>query len=259
MKMNVTHMAISFSTLAEVHPHRHDDWEIILNLQGTGENRVNKQVSSFEPDSIMICPPGVIHEKRAAEGTFQDIYATVQDPLGYAGLPPCTLRDDASHTIRTLMLTAHLYYQLHTQEGRSIATSMMEAVCGILLTWSRTTNEKSAVTELKHAIIQRISDPTFRIEEAMEEIHYSKDYIRRQFKRVVGMSPLTYLIHLRISQAQKLLENVAYNHLSIAEVAHLCGFVDKGHFSHVFRIQTGTIPSLYREQHRLGTAATGNG
>ncbi len=250
--MKLTHLAISFSRMGESLPHRHTDWEIILNLEGTGVDVTERDQHPFEPGSIVFYPPGYRHGKKADSGGFQDVFATVSDPLGFSGQKPSTFMDDNTHTIRHLMMTAHLYFQLGTEEGQSIAHSLMEAVCGILLVWNRTARNESGVTALQHAIVQHVSDASFRIEEALGAIPYARDYTRKRFRQTFGLSPLEYLTQLRLAQAKRLLENPAYRHLSISEIAHLCGYPDAGHFGRIFRREEGMAPAAYRSTHAMG-------
>jgi AraC-like DNA-binding protein len=249
--MKLTHLAISFSRLGKSLPHRHNDWEIILNLDGTGVDVTDQQQHPFEPGSIVVYPPGIRHGKKSDSGGFQDIFATLHDPMGFTGQQPSHFADDSTHTIRHLMMTAHLYHQLDTREGRSIALSLMEAVCGILLVWNRSDGNETGVMALQHALLQHVSDASFRIEEALGAIHYAKDYTRKQFRQTFGVSPLEYLTQLRIAQARRLLENPAHRHLSITEIAHLCGFMDSGYFGRIFRRESGLAPAAYRSHHMV--------
>lgn len=182
--MKLTHLALSFSRMGESLPHRHTDWEIILNLEGTGVDVMDQQQHPFEPGSLVIYPPGCRHGKKADSGGFQDVFATVSNPLGFSGQSPSTFMDDNTHTIRHLMMTAHLYFQLGTEEGKSIAHSLMEAVCGILLVWNRTTREESGVTALQHAIVQHVSDAS---------------YFTRIFRRETGLAPAAYRSHQMVA------------------------------------------------------------
>ncbi len=244
--MVITHMAISYSDLAEVHPHHHEDWEIVLNLRGTGTNLMDGHTTRFEPGTITLCPQGMVHHKKADSSGFQDIYATIKDPLGLSGTGPSILKDDAAQTMRSLMKTAHLYHQFGTLESAAIVHSLFEAICGILMTKIHTSGEEACVTMVKHEIIQRFSDPEFRLDEAMSAPHFCKDHIRRRFKKSQGMTPMAYLTHLRIEQARTLLQSPSGKRLSITEIAYICGFTDAGYFGQIFKKHTSQTPVHFR-------------
>ncbi|WP_373710416.1 helix-turn-helix transcriptional regulator, partial [Jeotgalibaca porci] len=55
------------------------------------------------------------------------------------------------------------------------------------------------------------------LDDLVELIHINKFYLIRIFKQEVGMSPIDYLIHVRIDEAQKMLRNT---NIAIADIAH---------------------------------------
>jgi AraC-like DNA-binding protein len=66
----------------------------------------------------------------------------------------------------------------------------------------------------------------------------------REFKSAFGVTFLEYLCDHRISQAKRLLMNPG---ICVGDVAAAVGFADPSYFARVFRKETGTPPSEYRE------------
>jgi len=62
---------------------------------------------------------------------------------------------------------------------------------------------------------------------------------RRVFKAVCGISPIQYLLNVRIRRAKEFLTHHNY---SVADVSRLCGFKDVEHFCRTFKKRTGTTP-----------------
>lgn len=83
------------------------------------------------------------------------------------------------------------------------------------------------------------------LDDLVELVHINKFYLIRIFKQEVGMSPIDYLIHVRIDEAQKMLRNT---NIAIADIAHLVGFQSPSHFSKTFRELSNLTPSQYRRQ-----------
>src|SRR5699024_1197136 len=83
------------------------------------------------------------------------------------------------------------------------------------------------------------------LDDLVELVHINKFYLIRIFKQEVGMSPIDYLIHIRIDEAQKMLRNT---NIAIADIAHLVGFQSPSHFSKTFRELSNMTPSQYRRQ-----------
>jgi AraC family transcriptional regulator len=71
----------------------------------------------------------------------------------------------------------------------------------------------------------------------------------QRFRASFKVTPYQYIIHARIRQAQRLLQQTRR---PIAEIALLCGFTDQGHFSRYFCKVAGLPPSGYRWQVERG-------
>ena len=67
----------------------------------------------------------------------------------------------------------------------------------------------------------------------------------RNFKEYTGSTPAQYLLSLRISNAQTLLESTSYN---ITEIANIVGYDNPLYFSRIFKKQIGMSPSEFRKQ-----------
>ena len=77
------------------------------------------------------------------------------------------------------------------------------------------------------------------IEELAQYSGLSSRHFRRIFQRIYSISPTKYMTILRIQAAMKALQNP---HLSITEIALLCGFSDSNYFSRKFKAETGKSP-----------------
>ena len=72
-----------------------------------------------------------------------------------------------------------------------------------------------------------------------------------QFKRVIGSSPIDYLIKLRMEHARRLLAETSW---SVKEVAVSLGYDDPLYFSRVFKSINQTAPSEFRARSRNTSA-----
>ena len=69
------------------------------------------------------------------------------------------------------------------------------------------------------------------------------------FRRVHGTTPIGYLTHLRLAEAQRLL---GVTNLSISDIGARVGWANPFHFSRIFRAKTGESPSIWRLRHQPG-------
>jgi len=70
----------------------------------------------------------------------------------------------------------------------------------------------------------------------------SRSHFSRVFREATGLSPIDYLIHLRLREAMRRLRA---GHQSITEIALETGFSDSNYFARLFRQRVGMSPRLY--------------
>ena len=102
------------------------------------------------------------------------------------------------------------------------------------------------ITEAKSLIDQSFSAPDFSIAVLAETLKISDSYLRREFKKAFGLSPVSYLKNLRINNAKSLLDS---NYYSIAQIARQCGFNSVSYFIQSFHTETGVTPLSYQSRH----------
>ena len=87
------------------------------------------------------------------------------------------------------------------------------------------------------------------IEQYAEEHLMSVNWFIHSFKSVMKMSPMQYIISLRIAMAKGYLENSTKN---IAEISNEVGYGNALYFSRLFRKYTGMTPTEYRKKRGKG-------
>ena len=75
-------------------------------------------------------------------------------------------------------------------------------------------------------------------------MNYSSSYLTRIFTQAYDVSPSKYIINLRMTQAQKLLQHNP--ELSIRQIGESVGYHDQGYFSRIFKKQVGKSPFEFR-------------
>ncbi len=109
-------------------------------------------------------------------------------------------------------------------------------------------SSKEQTVEAIREYIQANYDKNLNLEEVISRLNYSSNYITKIFSNIYGMSPVKYLISLRIHKAQHLL--VHNPELTIQNIGELIGYPEVSYFSRIFKKYTGTSPGHYRESER---------
>lgn len=84
----------------------------------------------------------------------------------------------------------------------------------------------------------------FTLEEIARDLNMSYSSFRKMFKQFTGISPLQYVLNIKIEKAKEMLINTAD---PVKEIAFALNFDSAGYFSFAFRKKTGMNPQRYRE------------
>lgn len=99
------------------------------------------------------------------------------------------------------------------------------------------------VKQVVHQLTTQYAEP-IRIEALAESLGYHRAYFSKMFKKFNHVSPVTFLLHLRLGKARQLLRE--RKELTVEQIAYSVGFNDPLYFSKQFKRYHGTSPSEYR-------------
>ncbi|GFZ85421.1 AraC family transcriptional regulator [Paenibacillus marchantiophytorum] len=101
------------------------------------------------------------------------------------------------------------------------------------------------VQQAIHYLSTQYAEP-ITIELMAESLGYNRAYLSRMFKRHTKVTPVTFLLKLRVDKAKLLLRERL--ELTIEQIASSVGFYDPLYFSKQFRRWYGVSPTEYRNQ-----------
>ena len=89
-----------------------------------------------------------------------------------------------------------------------------------------------------------IENPDLTVGMLAEKIFVSEVYLRKLFRRAIGLSPVSFIQRRRIERACMLFKG---GEMSVKQIAEACGFMDVPFFYLVFKQWSGTTPARYRD------------
>ena len=242
--------------------HTHPFTELFYVVDGKGEFNIQGQRFPVKPNDFVIINPQVEHTELSSPDEPLDYIVLGINGLSFSNLTPVSegghpfsffnLRDEQKDILR--------YLNAMVQEATSQSMSY-ELVCHNLLEillikilrhqhFDLEVGKQSKATKdisfIKH-YLETYYHESIQLEDLASMTHLSRFYISHSFKKEIGMSPMEYLIAIRIKESKILLRTTNY---SISQVADIVGFTTPTYFSKQFRKSTGISPTDYREQYQ---------
>lgn len=240
--------------------HTHPFTELFYVVDGKGEFNIQGQRFPVKPNDFVIINPQVEHTELSSPDEPLEYIVLGINGLSFSNLTPVSegghpfsffnLRDEQKDILR--------YLNAMVQEATSQSMSY-ELVCHNLLEillikilrhqhFDLEVGKQSKATKdisfIKH-YLETYYHESIQLEDLASITHLSRFYISHSFKKEIGMSPMEYLIDIRIKESKILLRTTNY---SISQVADIVGFTTPTYFSKQFRKSTGISPTDYREQ-----------
>ncbi len=240
--------------------HTHPFTELFYVVDGKGEFNIQGQRFPVKANDFVIINPQVEHTELSSPDEPLEYIVLGIKGLSFSNLTPVSegghpfsffnLRDEQKDILR--------YLNAMVQEATSQSMSY-ELVCHNLLEillikilrhqhFDLEVGKQSKATKdisfIKH-YLETYYHESIQLEDLASMTHLSRFYISHSFKKEIGMSPMEYLIDIRIKESKILLRTTNY---SISQVADIVGFTTPTYFSKQFRKSTGISPTDYREQ-----------
>ncbi|UWP61223.1 AraC family transcriptional regulator [Ruminococcus gauvreauii] len=154
------------------------------------------------------------------------------------------IRSQNNILIRSLMIDTISYYKNNGYENPMDTSMRVYKFIQLLMVPKENSSEESnPIQKTLQYIHTHISDQ-LTLKELSGIAHLSTYYYSRLFKKETGLSPVNYILNLRISQAKILLVTTDK---SIKEIAYALGYAHGASFTSAFTEKTGCSPRQYRK------------
>lgn len=247
--------------------HTHKCAELFYVIGGKGQFLVRDNAFTIGAGDMVIVNPYIEHtETSLAANPLEYIV------MGIEGLE-LDMDDTTDHSFciinfREESTDVHFYLRSMLMEIEQKNTGF-ETICQdlldiLLIKLLRKTNFTKALSSSREDLspdtiaVRRYIEGHFReplsLDILAENIHINKFHLAHIFSKEFGISPINYILKLRIKESRELLRTTNF---SLSQIARTCGFSSPSYFSQRFRAAEGMSPAEFRKAHRTsGTART---
>lgn len=100
-----------------------------------------------------------------------------------------------------------------------------------------------ALSRATAVILSEFTSHTLTVRDVAARSGVSEAHLRRIFRAELGISPMSYVNHLRFERSKNLLRE---SNITVAEISRISGFSDPYYFSREFKHRFGVNPTEYK-------------
>lgn len=228
----------------DVQWHSHEQWELVYCTGGDGFFKFeNGSTIEYREGQVVAIPPRESHANFSHEG-FTNIHIRLSDP-SFPYRSAFRLEDDVDGHLKIAFAEAKFYFLADMQKRELVLAALGDLIASYMIVY-RSNNEFSRpVEKIRSLIISNYADSGFALDEAIRAMPFHYDYLRKLFKKEVGITPLEYLTQMRMKKAEMMLSAVWSSDYTVTEIGQLCGFDDALYFSRVFKKNFGCSPTAF--------------
>ena len=226
--------------------HMHETWEFIYCTSGRGYISFDDNRIDYEEGDTIIIPPFVRHSNNSEKG-FANIYINMKD----SSLPfkePKIIKDDASKHIYETFNNIHYHYYSNLERKSLVVSALAMLLTSLFIVHEEASDIGTIVQKIEANILENFSDCYYDLNDYLKQFHFNNDYIRKLFKRELGVTPNQYLIDKRLQTSADLLKSIKGDSSNVSNVAVTCGFKDPLYFSRMFKKKYGVSPTSYAKE-----------
>lgn len=240
--------------------HHHDFLELSFILEGESYYTLeNESGIPLHAGQLLVLNPGFRHGEAQIQGCSHQLHVGIRN-VSLTGLSRNFMPNEAplvdlGKFHHQVMEQAWLL-QREAQEEETEARVMQKAIvmkllvlilrglaarnCQLQPKLSATAQRQQRIVDYTVYYLENHYEEEITLERLAHDQYISPAYLSKIFKEATGMSPINYLINIRLNRAKELLH---HEHLTVKEIASTVGYQDAYHFSKSFKKQFGIAPS----------------
>ena len=241
--MNEIVYAGKHNLTTNVSQHMHDTWELIYYTSGEGTMVFDEFSLHYKESDVIVIPPNIPHSNLSEKGFTNYFINLASSNLNL--LEPVRIQSDGNIYFLNAFKAAYYHYNEGVnRDGLLLAYGHL--LVGYIHAFLDSPIHSPIVEEIRINIVQNFSECRYELDQFLRSLPFSYDYLRKLFKKEMGVTPHQYLCNKRLNTAAELLGAAFNDSDNIAEVARACGFNEPLYFSRMFKKKFGVAPTYYR-------------
>ena len=226
--------------------HAHTNWEFIYCTSGDGILIFDDFTLPYQEGNIALIPPYTPHANQSTGG-FTNIHVNIAAPT-LVLKTPTIITDDGNRFILNAFNGAFYQYSGSPGKQTPLLSAYGELIVRHLAAHLDAPKFSSVVREIVNSITNNYPDANYELDVYLRSLPFSYDYLRKLFKKELGITPHKFLMDMRLQTAAESLSSDFGDAGNISEIAHMCGFREPLYFSRVFKNKYGVSPSAYQQR-----------
>ena len=240
--------------------HSHHFTELFYVIKGKGGFIIENDEFEVKADDFIIINPNTMHTEVSLNKNPLEYIVIALDGLSFE-IPNNSLKNYVNYNYQQHQDKVLNYLLLLVKESL-VKEEHYEEMCQqlvqvLLLNILRLNNLQVTASEKKKMkkeafiikdYIDRYYHEDITLDVLASKLHMNKFYLAHEFKKDVGVSPISYLVQRRIHESKYLLKDTD---LSVSQISDILGFSSLSYFAQTFKRSTSLSPLQYRKNHEL--------
>lgn len=236
--------------------------ELLYISAGEGRYIVGSREYAVAAGDLIICNAETLHGEAPFQAHTMQTYCCALSGVHKQTLPtgclissyqrPVLQLDQYQKPIGQIMPNI---YELHIASPRNSDICRQMAISVLLMVEQALDlhgrHERNQIEQKNETLIRQITEyldhhytESLSLAEIAKHMHISTSYLSHVFKRETGLSPIQYVVHRRIGEAQSLLMET---NLPVHVIEERLGFGSSCHLTSMFKKYVGIAPREYRK------------
>lgn len=244
--------SVSYEALDKLKPRAFSYYSICHLIEGEGWYWCpDRDVQYFSAGEGILTSPGFIHSYGGFQSRFVEDFICFDGPVADFLFQSGVIVDGIVKIGKVRRLLPIIKEALNMSDsGQLCANGALQSLLYELYRENLNNNISESIDGIDKLIskLSSSSDLWWSVGEMADYCHLSENHFRRLFKERMGMGPKHYSDCLKMQIAsEKLLSSSA----ALDRIAHQLGYIDRFHFSKVFKRIKGISPDQFRRQYPM--------